>query len=105
VELFNCTGAATMSTALAATDVQNMTGGSAIDALQYSTSLSGYATAAVTEGTVANYRPFDLQLVAPTLACFVGECFPGEARGLHWPSLLRAGGIDCQSDSNHTDCK
>ena len=66
VELFGCTGAATMSSALAATDVQNMTGGSAIDALQYSTALSAYATGAVTEGTVANYRPFDLQLVAPT---------------------------------------
>jgi len=66
VELFNCTGAATMSSALAATDVQNMTGGSAIDGLQYGTSLSGFATAAVTEGTVANYKPFDLQLIAPT---------------------------------------
>jgi hypothetical protein len=68
VELFGCTGAATMSTALAATDVQNITnpGGSAVDALQYGTSLSGYATAAVTEGTVANYRAFDVQLIAPT---------------------------------------
>jgi hypothetical protein len=55
-----------MSSALAATDAQNLTGGSAIDALQYGTSLSGFATAAVTEGTVANYRPFDLQLIAPT---------------------------------------
>jgi hypothetical protein len=66
VEWFTTTVAATMSTALAATDVQNMTGGSAIDALQYSTTLSGFATAAVTEGTVANYKPIDLQLIAPT---------------------------------------
>jgi hypothetical protein len=68
VELFGCTGAATMSSALAATDAQNMTnpGGAATVALQYGTALSGFATGAVTEGTVANYRPFDLQLVAPT---------------------------------------
>lgn len=68
VELFNCTGAATMSTALAATDVSRLTdplGTETID-LQYSTTLSGYATAAVTEGTVANHYAWDTQLIAPT---------------------------------------
>lgn len=68
VELFGCTGAATMSTALAATDVMTLTdsSGGSVANLQYSTALSAYATAAVTEGTVANYRMFDLQDVAPT---------------------------------------
>lgn len=68
VELFNCTGAATMSTALAATDVSRMSVplGTETVPLQYSTALSGYATAAVTEGTVANYYAWDTQLVAPT---------------------------------------
>lgn len=68
VELFGCTGAATMSTALAAADVMKMSdpGGEASANLQFSTALSAFATAAVTEGTVANYNMFDLQLVAPT---------------------------------------
>jgi len=68
VELFGCTGAATMSTALAATDIMKMSdpGGEASSSLQFSTSLSAYATAAVTEGTVANYNSFDLQLIQPT---------------------------------------
>lgn len=68
VELFNCTGAATMSTALAATDVARFTDPATSEAipLQYSTTLSGYATAAVTEGTVANYNAIDAQLIAPT---------------------------------------
>lgn len=74
VELFACTGAATMSTAYAAADIQPYgdanapantasTGGIP---LALSTTLSGFATTSVTEGTVANYRNFDLQLVAPT---------------------------------------
>jgi hypothetical protein len=68
VELFNCTGAATMSTALAATDVARFGDptGSDVAPLQYSTALSAYATAAVTEGTVANYNAIDNQLIAPT---------------------------------------
>jgi hypothetical protein len=68
VEFFSCTGAATMSTALAATDVSRITDplGTETIPLQYSTSLSGYSTAAVTEGTVANYNAFDNQLIAPT---------------------------------------
>lgn len=68
VELFGCTGAATMSTALAAADVSKIAAplGSETIPLQYGTSLSGFATTAVTEGTVANYRAFDVQLIAPT---------------------------------------
>lgn len=64
-EFLNCTGAATMSTALAATDVVkwNTTEASSI---QYSTALSAYATAAVTENTVANAFMYDLQLIQPT---------------------------------------
>lgn len=68
VELFGCTGAATMSTALAAADVQNFTdpNGPAVAVLQFGTALTAFATAAVTEGTVAAYRPFDEQLLPPT---------------------------------------
>lgn len=68
VEFFNCTGAATGSTALAATDVARFGDptGSDVAPLQYSTSLSCYATAAITEGTVANYNAIDNQLIAPT---------------------------------------
>lgn len=64
-EFFNCTGAATMSTALAATDVVkwNTTEASSI---QYSTALSAYATGAVTEGTVANAFMYDEQIIQPT---------------------------------------
>lgn len=70
VELFNCTGAATMSTALAATDVSRQSDplGTETVPLQYSTALSGYATAAVTEGTVANHYAWDLQNVAVSAA-------------------------------------
>jgi hypothetical protein len=68
VELFNCTGAATMSTALASTDVSRLSNplGTETIPLQYGTTLSGYSTAAVTEGTVANYYAWDNQLIAPT---------------------------------------
>lgn len=75
VELFACTGAATMSTALGTADV--MPYGSRLDTpantsgtsgapLSLGTALSGFATTSVTEGTVANARNFDIQLVAPT---------------------------------------
>lgn len=75
VEIFACTGAATMSTALAAADVMLWgsrldqpanTAGTSGSPLSLGTALSAFATAAVTEGTVANTRMFDLQLVAPT---------------------------------------
>lgn len=68
VEFFNCTGAATMSSALAATDVSRLSDplGTETIPLQYSTTLSGYATAAVTEGTVANHYAWDNQLLPPT---------------------------------------
>jgi hypothetical protein len=68
VELFNCTGAATMSTALAATDVTRLSDplGTETAQLQYSTALSSFAAGSSTEGTVANANMWDLQLVAPT---------------------------------------
>ena len=68
VEFFNCTGAATMSTALAAADISRISDplGTETIPLQYSTALSAFATAAVTEGTVANYYAYDVQLIAPT---------------------------------------
>jgi hypothetical protein len=75
VECFACTGAATMSTALAAADIQPWgsrldypanTAGTSGTPLSLGTALSGFATAAVTEGTAANVRMFDLQLIAPT---------------------------------------
>lgn len=69
VELFETTVAATMSTASVAADVTKVNG----DALASTSTVTfggtthtGFATAAVTEGTVANYRLFDLQQVAPT---------------------------------------
>lgn len=75
VEVFACTGAATMSTAYAAADI--MPYGSRLDTpantagvsgtpLSLGTALSGFATAAVTEGTITNYRLFDAQMIAPT---------------------------------------
>lgn len=75
VELFACTGAATMTTAYAAADIQPYgdrlntpanTAGTSGSPLSLGTALSGFATTSVTEGTVANYRGFDLQLIAPT---------------------------------------
>jgi hypothetical protein len=68
VELMNCTGAATMSTALASTDVSRLANplGTETVPLQYGTTLSGYATAAVTEGSPANVNVWDAQLVAST---------------------------------------
>lgn len=68
VELFGCTGAATMSTALVAADVQCLTdpNGPVNNTLQFGASLSAFATATVTEGTVASYRPFDEQQIAPS---------------------------------------
>jgi hypothetical protein len=73
-ELFENTVAATMSTAYVNADIQRFadgTGGSQGDASNQpidvtGTGTAGFATAAVTEGTVANYRGFDLQLLPPT---------------------------------------
>lgn len=74
VELFECTVAATMSTAYAAADIMpygdrnataNTAGSSGVP-LNLSTTTSGFATAAVTEGTVAGYRLIDTHLIAPT---------------------------------------
>jgi hypothetical protein len=74
VELFATTVAATMSTAYGTGDIQpygdpnaapNTSGSSGVP-LNLSTSTSGFATAAVTEGSVANYRGFDVQMVSPT---------------------------------------
>jgi hypothetical protein len=74
VEFFENTAAATMSTAFAAADVQpyndrNATANTAVATgapLNLSTGTSGFATAAVTEGTVAGYRLIDMQMIAPT---------------------------------------
>ena len=74
VELFETSTAATMSTALAAADVMPYnpynatanTAGSTGVPLNLSTTTSGFATAAVTEGTVAAYRLADSHLIAPT---------------------------------------
>lgn len=74
VELFENTAAATMSTAYAAADIQPYgqynatanTAGSGGTPFNLSTTTSGFATASVTEGTVAGYRMADLALIAPT---------------------------------------
>jgi hypothetical protein len=74
VEMFGCTGAATASTAYAAADVMpfsstnspaNSAGTGGVP-LALGTALSAFSTAAITEGTVANYRLADLQLLPPT---------------------------------------
>jgi len=75
VELFATTVAATgLSTAYAVADIQRYgdpnapanTAGTSGVPLNLGTSLSGFATGAVTEGTVANARMFDPMLGAPT---------------------------------------
>lgn len=68
-ELFGCTGAASVMTALAATDVTLLNqplDTANVSTIQYGAALSAYATAAITEGTVAAYRQMDLQLIQPT---------------------------------------
>lgn len=74
VEFFACTGAATMSTALGVGDVMpyadegapTQSAGTGGAPLALGTALSGFATTSVTEGTVANYRMIDCQLLPPT---------------------------------------
>jgi hypothetical protein len=70
VELLTNTVAATMSTALAATDVtlyNQPADTSATSAIVYGgTTHSGFATAAVTEASAANVRNLDIQQIAPT---------------------------------------
>jgi hypothetical protein len=74
VELIEVDVAATMSTAYAAADVQPYgystapanTAGSTGAPLNLSTTTSGFATAAVTEGTTTASRMVDIQLVSPT---------------------------------------
>lgn len=69
VEFFGCTGAATVSTASASTDVflYGDIGGTGTQIVFGGTTHTGFATAAITEGTVANYRLGDLQLLNPTV--------------------------------------
>jgi len=68
VELFGCTGAGTLTTALAAADVDRISDplGTETIPLQYSTALTSFAAGSSTEGTVANYRALDVQQIAPT---------------------------------------
>ncbi len=74
IELFETTVSATMSTAYLTADIQRFgnsngpqQGDTALTPIDTTgTTTSGFATAAVTEGTVANYRGADLQLIAPT---------------------------------------
>lgn len=67
-ELLGATVAATMSTASVAADVTKLSDpdGLASNIVFGGTTHTGFATAAVTEGTIANYRSFDLQQIAPT---------------------------------------
>lgn len=74
VELFETTVAATMTTACAAGDIMPYnpysaaanTAGSTGVPFNLSTTTSGYASAAVTEGTVAGYRGAHCAKIAPT---------------------------------------
>lgn len=68
-ELFSTTVAATMSTASVSGDVTiygSNFGGTGTQITFGATTNTGFATAAVTEGTVANYRMADLQQINPT---------------------------------------
>lgn len=67
-ELLTTTVAATMSTASVAGDVTLWNApNDEVSLITYGgTTHTGFATAAVTEGTVANARMLDLQLIAPT---------------------------------------
>ena len=68
VELFGNTVNATMSTAAVSGDVTlfNNFGGTGTQIVFGGTTHTGFATAAVTEGSVANYRLADLQHIPPT---------------------------------------
>lgn len=74
VELFETSAAATMSTAYAAGDIMpyndynstaNTAGATGVP-FNLSTTTSGFATGAVTEGTVAAYRAAWIGMIAPT---------------------------------------
>lgn len=69
-ELFGNTVAASGLTALAATDVNCYTDENAVASdtlMQFGTALTGFTDSTTcTEGTVANYRMFDTQMIAPT---------------------------------------
>lgn len=82
VEVFETSTAATMSTAYAAGDIQpysdynstaNTAGATGVP-FNLSTTTSGFATAAVTEGTVAAYR-----------AAWVGQLAPSGSFDYQWP--------------------
>jgi hypothetical protein len=68
VELLGTTVAATMSTATVAADIVKLNQPLGVPSLITigATTNTGFATAAVTEGTVANARILDLQQVPPT---------------------------------------
>lgn len=68
VALFSTTVAATMSSSIGSSDVTAYgdIGGTGSNINVAGTTHTGYATAAVTEGTVANWRFGDLQLINPT---------------------------------------
>lgn len=72
VELFESDVAATMSTAAVAADITKydgdalMGGDPTTDYISVGTTATGFATAAVTEGTTTTSRMFDLQMIAPT---------------------------------------
>jgi len=63
-EFFGCTGAATVTTLNAADIVKYNNPNDEASTIQLGTALSGFTASA--EGTVAAWRGFDLQLIAPT---------------------------------------
>ena len=66
-ELLTTTVAATMTTALAAADIEQISAPlGPVSLTTYGTGLTAFSSAAVTEGTPANVRELDVQLVAPT---------------------------------------
>lgn len=91
VELFGTTVAATVSTASVSGDVTlfNNFGGTGTAITFGGTTHTGFATGAGTEGTVANYRLADLQLINPTNA-YVKQWPLGREFQLPSSKLLRS---------------
>lgn len=66
-ELLTCSGAATMTTSLSATDTVLLSDPLGPQSLTtYSTTLTSFSSAAVTEGTLTSVRLLDGQLISPT---------------------------------------
>lgn len=91
VELFGTTVAATMSAATVAADINKYSAPALDNSVAISlgtTALTGYATAAVTEGTPANVRMIDAQQISPA-GQYVYQFPLGREPGIQASQFLR----------------